>query len=431
MLRSSLYSPILSVSLALPATLAASQAHARRTGLVVEGCNGCHNGGAGPDITIDLSPRNPAPGETATLQVQIAAANINVGGLYLRTEAGRLATIDGQGTKLVDEHQLVHDAPKRASGGVVRFDARWTAPGAPGGVIVEVWAISGNGDNGSRGDGASSTSAAFAYGCEGTTYYLDRDGDGHGDSGVPRIDCTQPPDHAARGGDCDDYSVNVHPDRAEACNERDDNCNGQVDEDLEVSTQYEDADGDGYGSFFGATVMAKCPPAGYAPSSNDCNDRSPLVHPDAAETCNLVDDDCDERIDEGVREVCGVGMCAREAVACTAGSCTPGAPSPEQCNGLDDDCDGEVDEDPGLCAPGGTSSASGGGASSSSGSSGAGSSGASGSGAPGPVNEGEGGSAGSGCAIDPHTGSPWRLLSLVSPLALLALRRLRRAGRVR
>ena len=116
MLRSSLYSPILSVSLALLTTLTASQAHARRAGLVVEGCNGCHNGGAAPDITVNLSPSNPAPGETATLQVQIAAGNINVGGLYLRTGAGRLATIDGQGTKLVDEHQLVHDAPKRASG---------------------------------------------------------------------------------------------------------------------------------------------------------------------------------------------------------------------------------------------------------------------------------------------------------------------------
>ncbi|WP_433929874.1 putative metal-binding motif-containing protein [Sorangium cellulosum] len=430
MRRTSLHSPVLPVGLALLTTLAASQAHARRNGVAVDGCNGCHNGGATPSITVDMNPKNPAAGEAVTLQVAISAANINVGGLYVRTGVGRFATIDGQSTKLIDDHQLVHDTPKRASGGVVRFDARWTAPPTPGGVVFEVWAVSANGDNFSRGDGAQSASAAFAYGCAGETYYLDRDGDGHGDPGMPRVDCTQPPDHAAVGDDCDDYSINIHPDQAEVCNGRDDNCNGESDEDLEVTTHYEDSDGDGYGSFFGATVMAKCPPEGFAPSSNDCNDRSPSVHPDAVEICNLIDDDCDERIDEGMREVCGVGMCAREASTCTAGSCTPGEPTAEVCNGLDDDCDGQVDEDPGICGPGGSGSASSGSASSggASGSSGAGTPGSSGSGAP--EEEGGGGQSG-GCAIDPQGGSPWRLVPLLSPLAFLALRRLRRAGRVR
>ncbi|WP_437295237.1 putative metal-binding motif-containing protein [Sorangium sp. So ce426] len=427
-------------------TLAAPQAHARRAGLAVEGCNGCHTGGAVPDITIDHSPKNPAAGETVTLQVQIRSANINAGGIYLLTETGRLSPINGQGTKLIDERQLVHDAPKRASGGVVRFDAQWIAPGAPGGVVVQVWALAANGDNSQRGDGASSADTAFAYGCTGTTYYLDRDGDGYGDSSVPRVDCTRPADHADRGGDCDDYSVNIHPDQEEACNEIDDDCDGEVDEELAITTQYEDADGDGYGSFFGATVTAKCPPEGYAPSSNDCNDRAPDVHPDATEICNLADDDCDGRIDEGVREVCGVGMCAREAVACTPGSCTPGEPSAEVCNALDDDCDGEVDEDPGLCAPGegcpsGTcSSGAGAGTAVSAGSAGsAGSTGSAGgavasAGSAGGGAPDEGGADSGGCAIDagdPRGGSPWRLLTLASPFALLALRRLRKSGTLR
>src|SRR5436189_5775925 len=30
----------------------------------------------------------------------------------------------------------------------------------------------------------------------------------------------------------------------------------------------------------------------------DCDDRDPLVNPDAQETCNAVDDDCDGQIDE-------------------------------------------------------------------------------------------------------------------------------------
>ncbi|XYI02340.1 putative metal-binding motif-containing protein [Sorangium sp. So ce1128] len=419
------------MSLALLTTLVASQAHARRNGMAVEGCNGCHSGGASPDITIDYNPKNPAAGETVTLQVQIQAVNGNAGGLYLRAGTGRLSPINGQGTHLIDDRQLVHDAPKRASGGVVRFDAQWIAPGAPGGVVFQVWALSANGDTRAGGDGASAANTTFAYGCEGATYYLDRDGDGYGDSGVPRVDCAQPAEHAPLGGDCDDYSVNVHPDQDDACNGYDDDCDGQIDEELAVTTQYEDADGDGYGSLFGATIEAKCPPDGYAPSSNDCNDRSPDVHPDAAETCNSSDDDCDGWVDERVREVCGVGMCAREAFACTPGSCTPGEPSPETCNALDDDCDGETDEDPGLCAPGegcpsGTcSGGNGGGTPGSAGSTGSTGAGASGGGAP---DEGE--ANGGGCAVDPRGGSPWRLL-LLSPLALLASRRLRKAATVR
>ncbi|WP_437607252.1 hypothetical protein WMF20_41570 [Sorangium sp. So ce834] len=47
--------------------------------------------------------------------------------------------------------------------------------------------------------------------------------------------------------------------------------------------------------------------------------------------------------------------------------------------------------------------------------------------------EPEGGANGGGGAVDPRGGSPWRRLPLLSPpsLALLALRRLRRAVTVR
>lgn len=47
-----------------------------------------------------------------------------------------------------------------------------------------------------------------------------------------------------------------------------------------------------------------------------------------AETCNGADDDCDGRIDEGVRNACG----------------TCGAVPTEVCDGADNDCDGTVDE---------------------------------------------------------------------------------------
>ncbi|MGK4001797.1 putative metal-binding motif-containing protein [Sorangium sp. So ce1036] len=435
------------MSLALLAMLAAPEAHARRNGMAVDGCNGCHNGGAEPDITIDLNPARPAPGEAATVRVLIEAVNGGVGGLYLRAETGQLATINGQGTRLIDAHQLVHDAPKRASGGAVSFEARWIAPATPGGAVLKVWGLSANGDGGSRGDGPSAAQLTFAFGCDGTTYYLDRDGDGHGDSTTTTLACSQPPEYAAQGGDCDDYRGHVHPGADEVCNEIDDDCDGQVDEELEVTTHYEDSDGDGYGSFFGATVMAKCPPDGFAPSANDCDDRAPRVHPDADETCNLIDDDCDGRADEGVRPVCGIGLCAREASTCDPASCVPGEPSAEVCNALDDDCDGEIDEDADVCAPGQvcsdgrcvgegtappvTTSASSG-ASVSTGTAGSAGAAGSGGGAPAPGTPPEpGGSHGGGCAIDPEGASPWPLLAVLSPLALAARRRSRRAGALR
>ncbi|MCA9541802.1 MAG: hypothetical protein KC620_23055, partial [Myxococcales bacterium] len=57
------------------------------------------------------------------------------------------------------------------------------------------------------------------------------------------------------------------------------------------------------------------------------------------ETCNGVDDDCDDAIDEGVLNACG--QC--------------GEPPEEVCNGADDDCDGRVDEGAlnacGRCGP--------------------------------------------------------------------------------
>jgi hypothetical protein len=48
----------------------------------------------------------------------------------------------------------------------------------------------------------------------------------------------------------------------------------------------------------------------------------------AEEECNVLDDDCDGTIDEGLRNACG----------------TCGDAPDDICNGLDDDCDGEIDE---------------------------------------------------------------------------------------
>ncbi len=98
------------------------------------------------------------------------------------------------------------------------------------------------------------------------------------------------------GGDCDDEDPNRHPSAGEACNGRDDDCDTEIDESVSY-TRFEDADGDGWG---GAAVPNVCPDAdGFVDQDGDCDDGNAEVNPDAAETCDTIDQDCDEAIDEG------------------------------------------------------------------------------------------------------------------------------------
>ena len=95
--------------------------------------------------------------------------------------------------------------------------------------------------------------------------------------------------------DCDDDDASVHPGAAESCNQRDDNCDGAVDEGwpADAPTWYPDADGDGHGTS-APTWVGCAAPAGWVALSGDCDDADPAVHPEAAEICgNGVDDDCD------------------------------------------------------------------------------------------------------------------------------------------
>jgi hypothetical protein len=115
---------------------------------------------------------------------------------------------------------------------------------------------------------------------------------------------------------------------------------------------YRDTDRDGFGD--PNDIVRECPPpTGYVSQADDCDDSRADASPDAAETCNGLDDDCDGDVDEtfecpqGMTNVpcttscgsTGLGICG---ATCTIDSC---APSMESCSYMDDDCDGEVDED--------------------------------------------------------------------------------------
>ncbi len=129
-------------------------------------------------------------------------------------------------------------------------------------------------------------------------YYQDNDGDGYGNPSTGVSDCTSPLGYVLDNTDCLDNNGDVYPDGFEICNGIDDNCNGDNDEDVELTTYYLDNDGDGFGGATGSIQSCDIP-AGYIQLSGDCNDNNANVRPTAQELCSTnYDDDCDGLINE-------------------------------------------------------------------------------------------------------------------------------------
>ena len=120
-------------------------------------------------------------------------------------------------------------------------------------------------------------------------------------------DCRDPDGdcYTLADGDCDEGNPDVHPGAAEACNDVDDDCDGQTDEDA-GGTYYTDADDDGYGDLT-STLHSCDAPEGAVDNGADCADDDPERHPGADEVANKLDDDCDGEVDEGVPDVATLG----------------------------------------------------------------------------------------------------------------------------
>ena len=142
----------------------------------------------------------------------------------------------------------------------------------------------------------------------GSTYHLDRDGDGYGHPTQTGTACAPGDGYTDDATDCDDADPARSPGTQEKCaNDLDDDCDGSVDEedDAALETWYQDSDDDDYGVST-ATTEACTRPEGYARVDGDCDDTDPDTHPDASDVADGVDNDCDGELDEGGSNFDGV-----------------------------------------------------------------------------------------------------------------------------
>ena len=117
---------------------------------------------------------------------------------------------------------------------------------------------------------------------ESTFWYEDNDGDGRGNPLKVSYTCYPPSGYVSVSNDCDDTDAEIHGDMFELCDEKDNDCDGVIDEELSDLVFYRDLDGDGYGT--GLDMIVACAPVdGYVSEGTDCDDADEIVRPASKE----------------------------------------------------------------------------------------------------------------------------------------------------
>lgn len=204
--------------------------------------------------------------------------------------------------------------------------------------------------------------------CDGSTdedapqikWGTDVDGDGFGSDSATITKCYQPEGYTSLRGDCDDNEAFANPGVGEICDGLDNNCDGQVDEYVELEFFW-DEDDDGYGQSE-MTVVGCEAPDGYVSRDGDCDDALPAINPGKVENCtDGIDTDCDGLGDAawlytdadgdgvGTGELTYYTCPIPETLSLITGDCDDSEPSrypgaTEDCNdGIDNNCDEYVD----------------------------------------------------------------------------------------
>ena len=141
-------------------------------------------------------------------------------------------------------------------------------------------------------------------GCEPqeSTWYNDADGDGYGDANISGPAVKAPPGFVSNGNDCNDTDAAINPGATEIADNIDNDCDGDIDEDVgQPTTWYADDDSDGYGDD-GDAQQSVSQPSGYIANGGDCDDTNAAINPGATESKNFLDDDCDGTVDNGFEE---------------------------------------------------------------------------------------------------------------------------------
>jgi len=97
-----------------------------------------------------------------------------------------------------------------------------------------------------------------------------------------------------------DCSATAGTPTSEICDTIDNNCNGEIDENVKI-TFYYDGDNDNFGNA-SPSIEACSEPPNYVTNNTDCNDNNQNINPNATEICNGIDDNCIGGIDES--DVC-------------------------------------------------------------------------------------------------------------------------------
>jgi len=173
----------------------------------------------------------------------------------------------------------------------------------------------------------SAHAPTFVINSHNTRYCLDLDNDGYFVVNVSGADCGPT--------DCNDTDASINPGETEVCNNRDDNCNNIIDENIQTRNT--------------GTNIGECEFGIQSCISGSWQTTQQGVGP-INETCDNKDNDCDDIIDEDLdNQTSGIdiGECRKEIKSCVSGTWQVAQsginPTNETCDGLDNDCDTIID----------------------------------------------------------------------------------------